>query len=169
MGRAAPFGREQLNGSTIDTQTFSDLPSQTPEQETAMHRRFFLAAGLVIPFVFTAAMPSAKAAERKPFDMASFEAAQQRGARILVDISASWCPTCKAQKPIIDSLAGQPANKDLVIFAVDFDSQKPVVRQFGARSQSTLIAFRGKTETGRSVGDTNPGSIAALVQSNLTR
>lgn len=134
-----------------------------------MHRRFFLAAALVMPLALVAVMSSAKAAERKPFDLASFEAAQQRGARILVDIAAGWCPTCKAQKPIIDSLADQPANKDLVIFAVDFDSQKPIVRQLGARSQSTLIAFRGKTETGRSVGDTNPGSIAALVQSNLTR
>src|SRR3546814_13500821 len=94
---------------------------------------------------------------------------RSRGARILVDISASWCPTCKAQKPIIDSLADQPANKDLVIFAVDFDSQKPIVRQLGAQSQSTLIAFKGKTETGRSVGDTDPSSIAALVRSNLAR
>jgi hypothetical protein len=56
-----------------------------------------------------------------------------------------------------------------VIFAVDFDSQKPVVRQFRAQSQSTLIAFRGKAETARSVGDTNPGSIAALVQSTVTK
>ncbi|HEY9568628.1 MAG TPA: thioredoxin family protein [Thalassobaculum sp.] len=134
-----------------------------------MHRRFFLAAALVMPLASVAVMSSATAAERKPFDLASFEAAQQRGARILVDISASWCPTCKAQKPIIDSLADQPANKDLVIFAVDFDSQKPIVRQLGAQSQSTLIAFKGKTETGRSVGDTDPSSIAALVRSNLAR
>ena len=74
-----------------------------------------------------------------------------------------------AQKPIIDSLAEQPNNSDLVIFSVDFDSQKPVVREFGARSQSTLIAFRGKTEMARSVGDTDPASIAALVQSTLTK
>jgi thiol-disulfide isomerase/thioredoxin len=115
------------------------------------------------------AISAATAAERKTFDTASFEVAQQHGERILVDISATWCPTCKAQKPIIDSLAEQPANKDLVIFAVDFDSQKPVVRDFRAQSQSTLIAFRGKTETARSVGDTDPGSIAALVQSTVTK
>ncbi|TGQ32524.1 thioredoxin [Mesorhizobium sp. M00.F.Ca.ET.216.01.1.1] len=107
------------------------------------------------------AISAASAAERNTFDTASFEAAQQRGARILVDISATWCPTCKAQKPIIDSLAEQPVNKDLVIFAVDFDSQKSVVREFRAQSQSTLIAFQDKTETGRSVGDTDPNSIAA--------
>jgi len=134
-----------------------------------MQRRLFLATLVAMPLVIQFATADAIAAERKTFDEASFKAAQQQGARILVDISATWCPTCKAQKPIIDSLAEQPANTDLVIFTVDFDSQKPVVRQFSARSQSTLIAFKGKTETGRSVGDTNPGSIAALVHSNRTK
>jgi thioredoxin 1 len=111
---------------------------------------------------------SANAAERKVYDPASFAAAEASGGRILIDISATWCPTCKAQKPIVDSLADQPANKDLVIFAVDFDSQKSVVRDFGAQMQSTLIAFKGKAETARSVGDTDPASIAALVDSNRT-
>ena len=46
---------------------------------------------------------------------------------------------------------------------VDFDSQKDAVRRFGAPMQSTLIAFKGGRETGRSVGDTNPQSIAALL------
>jgi hypothetical protein len=36
-----------------------------------------------------------------------------------------------------------------------------------ATSQSTLIAFKGETEKARSVGDTNPASIAALVKSAL--
>jgi len=130
-----------------------------------MQRREFLICaftGALAPWLTTSV---ASAVERKAFDAESFAAAQRRGARILVDITAAWCPTCKAQKPIIDSLVTRPENNDLVIFSVDFDSQKPVVRQFGAQSQSTLIAFRGKTETARSVGDTDPVSIAALVRS----
>lgn len=107
------------------------------------------------------------AAERKSFDATDFAAAQARGERILIDISATWCPTCKAQKPIIEGLAAAPDNSDLVIYDVDFDAMKDVVRSLGARMQSTLIAFKGKTETARSVGDTNPTSIAALVASNL--
>jgi thioredoxin 1 len=112
---------------------------------------------------------SALSAERKAFDAKSFAQAQSSGAPILVDISATWCPTCKAQKPIVDSLAEQPENKGLIIFAVDFDGQKPVVREFHAQSQSTLIAFQGKTEVARSVGDTDPRSIAALVKATLTK
>lgn len=133
-----------------------------------MQRRQFLMSALAFSLASRIAT-DATAVERKAFDQASFQAAQQRGARILVDISATWCPTCKAQAPIIDSLAGQPSNSDLMIFSVDFDSQKPTVREFGARSQSTLIAFRGKTETARSVGDTDPASISALVQSTLAK
>ena len=110
---------------------------------------------------------AAHAAQRQVFDQASFAAAQAKGERILVDISATWCPTCKAQKPIISSLADNPVNSDLVIFDVDFDSQKPVVRAFGAQMQSTLIALKGKTETARSVGDTDPASLAQLIASNI--
>ena len=119
--------------------------------------------------VLSLAVPvgAAHAAQRQTFDQASFAAAQVKGERILVDISATWCPTCKAQKPIISSLADNPVNSDLVIFDVDFDSQKPVVRAFGAQMQSTLIAFKGKTETARSVGDTDPASLAQLIASNI--
>jgi thioredoxin 1 len=113
-------------------------------------------------FIFTGAL----AGERRTYSPSDFEAAQAAGGRILVDITASWCPTCKAQRPIVDALAAKPENADLVIFDVDFDAQKEAVRGFNARMQSTLIAFLGRTETARSVGDTDPESIAALIKSN---
>ena len=111
-------------------------------------------------------LASAHAAEHRTFEATDFARAQAQGERILIDISATWCPTCKAQKPTIESLAAAPENADLVIYDVDFDSMKDVVRGFGAQMQSTLIAYLGATETARSVGDTDPTSIAALVASN---
>jgi thioredoxin 1 len=107
------------------------------------------------------------AAETKTFDPESFAAAEQAGKPILVAIHASWCPTCKAQKPIISELMAEPKFKNLVYFVVDFDSQKEAVKYFGARMQSTLITFKGATETGRSVGDTEASSIAALLNMTL--
>jgi thioredoxin len=41
------------------------------------------------------------------------------------------------------------------------------VMRFGARLQSTLIVFKGDKEEGRSVGDTNRASIAALLNKAL--
>lgn len=105
----------------------------------------------------------AQSATLVPFEQAAFAAAQKAGKPILVDIWASWCPTCAQQKPIIEKLAADPAFKDFVILKVDFDSQKDVVRALGARAQSTLIVFRGEREQGRSVGDTDAASIRALL------
>ena len=107
------------------------------------------------------------AAEMKRFDQASFEVAQAQDRPIVVDITATWCPTCAAQKPIIESLAADPAYAEMVIFHVDFDDQKDVVRDLGAQMQSTLIAYNGQAETGRSVGDTDPKSIGLLFGSTL--
>lgn len=107
------------------------------------------------------------ATETRTYDPESFTAAQKAGKPILVAIHASWCPTCKAQKPILSDLMAEPKFKNLVYFVVDFDSQKDAVKFFGARMQSTLIAFKGATETGRSVGDTERSSIAALLNKTL--
>jgi thioredoxin 1 len=106
---------------------------------------------------------AAQAAEKINYDAKAFAAAQAAGKPILVEIHASWCPTCKAQAPILGNLEKQDKFKDLVVFHVDFDSQKDAVKAFGARMQSTLITFKGATETGRSVGDTNAASIATLL------
>ncbi len=107
------------------------------------------------------------AAERRAFDDKAFAAAQTAGRPILVDIAASWCPTCKAQKPIIEKLSAEPQYKDLLIFEVDFDAQKDVLKKFGARTQSTLIVFKGDKETGRSVGSTDESAIGDLLRKAL--
>src|ERR1700733_9447108 len=102
-----------------------------------------------------------------PFSAEAFEAAQAAGSPILIEIHADWCPTCKAQKPILDQLTAAPKFKDLKIFRVDFDAQKAVVKQFKAQMQSTLIVFKGAAEQGRSVGDTRQASISALLDKSL--
>ena len=109
----------------------------------------------------------ASAAEWKPFDASAFAAAQKDGKSILVDIFAVWCPVCRAQNPILVQLTREPKFKDMVVFKVDFDTQKDDVRALKAQSQSTLIVLRGETEKGRSVGDTAAASIAALLEKAL--
>jgi thioredoxin 1 len=107
------------------------------------------------------------ATETRPFTPDAFAAAQNAGKPVFVAIHASWCPTCAKQRPILGELMSEPKFKNLTYFVVDFDSQKDAVRFFGARMQSTLIAFKGGHETGRSVGDTDPSSIAALLDKTL--
>jgi thioredoxin len=109
----------------------------------------------------------ASAADKRPFDQAAFEAAQAAGKPILIDVTAPWCPTCKAQAPILKHLSADPRFKELVHFDIDFDSQKALLRKFNVWSQSTLICFKGKQEVGRSVGDTNAASIEALLAKSI--
>lgn len=117
--------------------------------------------GLLIPW------RSAQAADAMDFDSAKFLAAQKAGLPILVDITAPWCPTCWVQKPMLAILRNEDRFAKLQIFVVDFDSQKDAVRAFGARTQSTLIAYKGVIEVGRSVGDTHYDTIAALAAKAL--
>ncbi len=119
-----------------------------------------IAAGTIV------AVP-ANATTTLPFDDAAFAAAQKAGKPIFIAIHATWCPICKAQKPILSELMAEPKFKDLVYFTIDFDSQKDLVRRFGAQKQSTLISFKGEKEEGRSVGDSNAASIAALLNKVL--
>ena len=127
-------------------------------------RRSILIASLVAG-AFT---NSPALAETVPtFDAKAFADAQKAGRPILIAIHASWCPTCKAQAPILSELRADPKFKDLTYFMIDFDSQKDLVNRFGARMQSTLITFKGDKEEGRSVGDTKRDSIYALVGKSI--
>jgi thiol-disulfide isomerase/thioredoxin len=127
----------------------------------AMPKKLISALSAVV--VMSVLAFGARAAEKLNYDAKSFAAAQAAGKPILVEIHATWCPTCKAQAPILSDLEKQDKFKNLMVFRVDFDSQKDAVKAFGARMQSTLITFKGSQETGRSVGDTNPSSIAGLL------
>ena len=106
----------------------------------------------------------AMAGDISPFSQAAFDQLTAQGKPVLLDISASWCPTCRQQKPIIEHLMKQPAYKDVSTLTVDFDTSRAVLRKFKVASQSTLIAFKGSKEVARSVGDTTPAGIEELIK-----
>jgi thioredoxin-like negative regulator of GroEL len=132
-----------------------------------MTRNFFTGVMLAAVLAVFGLVSSAFAGTPTPFSAEAFKAAQASGTPILVEIHADWCPTCKAQTPIVERLSAGSKFQNLKIFRVDFDAQKPIVKQFGAQMQSTLIVFKGATEQGRSVGDTKEASIASLLNKAL--
>ena len=69
-----------------------------------LSRRSVLMATVAASAVLVA---PAFAVETKAFDPQSFAAAQKEGKPILVGIHASWCPTCKAQDPILGDLMAE--------------------------------------------------------------
>lgn len=120
---------------------------------------------LVMAFTLLAA--AASAGEIKAYSQADFDKLTAAGKPVIVDVTASWCPTCKAQKPIIDGLMKQPAYKDVTLLTVDFDTNKDLLKKFKVTMQSTLIAYKGAAEVGRSVGDTTPAGLEGLVKKSV--
>lgn len=118
----------------------------------------------ILALALSAFATLASAGPSEPYTQKRFDELAAQGKPALVAVHADWCPTCKAQKPILGELMGRPEFKDVTELIVDFDAQKPVVKQYKVSMQSTLIAFKGGKEVGRSVGDTTKAGIEGLVK-----
>jgi thiol-disulfide isomerase/thioredoxin len=103
----------------------------------------------------------------RPFSTGALKTAQAKGEPILVDAFAPWCPTCRAQAPTLDAIAASPNYARLVILRLDFDHQIDEKKALGINQQSTLIAFKGTKEVGRTLGVTLPEQIKAFAAAPL--
>lgn len=97
----------------------------------------------------------------QPYDDASFKEAQAAGKTVLINVTASWCPTCKKQEPTIKAVEKERPN--LVVYDVDFDTAKDVLQRLKVRAQSTLIVYKGPKEVARSTAETDPGHLRAMI------
>lgn len=123
-------------------------------------RSFAVAAGLGLAWL------TASAAEM-PFDKAQFDAALAQGKPVIVDFSASWCPTCKAQKPIVEGLMKEKKLEPVTLFVADYDKETALKKQLGVTQQSTFVVFKAGKEVGRSTGQTQKQAIAELFDKAL--
>jgi len=126
--------------------------------------KFLLRYILILSLLMVA---SSAMADTVPYTQAIFDKLQHEGQPILVGVHADWCPTCRAQAPIIESLIKQKNYRGITSLRVDFDNQKDVLRAFHVSRQSTLIVFKGGKEVGRSLGDTSPEGIESLLRKAL--
>jgi thioredoxin len=121
----------------------------------------------VIAALLLASPWAAIGAEIQTYSKDAFQQAQTAGKPILVFVTASWCPNCLKQQPIVDTMAKDKLFADAVLFVVNFDSDKQALKDLNVLMQSTLIAFNGKTERARSTAVTDPEAIRALFQKAL--
>jgi thioredoxin 1 len=101
------------------------------------------------------------------FDKAKFDAAMARGLPVIVDFSATWCPTCKQQKPIVQGLLKEKKLQPVTLFLADFDFEEGLKQQLGVTMQSTFVVFKGGKEVGRSTGQTQKQAISDLFDKAL--
>jgi thioredoxin-like negative regulator of GroEL len=117
----------------------------------------------LLAFAAMAAAVSARAAEFRDFDRATFEAARVAGRPTILDVHAWWCPVCASQGRTIKKAAVAPQYDNLLVLRIDYDKQKPEWRSFGVNKQATLIAFKHGREVGRVAFETNHAKIEALL------
>ena len=103
-----------------------------------------------------------------PFTPEAFQKAQASDKPLLIEVYAPWCPICARQQPIMKELETSSKYSGVTVLRVDFDHQKDVLRDLHVAMQSTLIAFHGKTETGRLVGVVKRDEIDHLFASALS-
>lgn len=116
-------------------------------------------------FSFTVAT-STFALDIVPYTPAALAKAQQSGKSYALHFHADWCPVCRAQTRAMDALKADP-KLNLTVFVVDYDTNKPLRKPYRVHTQSTLIAFKGKQETARLAGETDPDKIRAVLASAL--
>jgi len=115
----------------------------------------------ILALLFSAG--TAVAAGPAPYDAAVFKQAQAAGKPIVIEIHADWCGECKMQNRVLNRLEEEATYSGFVRLRVDFDRQKELVRQFAARTQSTLVVYKGGKEVARAVGITRESVIRSLL------
>jgi thiol-disulfide isomerase/thioredoxin len=118
------------------------------------------AAFSVMLICFATLAPAAEV----PFDQAQFDSMRAAGKPVAVVFHADWCPTCRAQAPVLKDLAQSPDLKSVTLYVANFDTEKALKKSLGVTKQSTIVVFKNGKESARSTGDTQQDSLAALLR-----
>ncbi len=93
------------------------------------------------------------------------------GQTVLLDFSAVWCSTCRAQGRAIQALRDEnPAFDEAITFVrVDWDQygRSELAQSLSVPRRSTLILLRGETELGRIVANPSASAIEDLLERAL--
>jgi thioredoxin 1 len=122
---------------------------------------------LPLALVALAAAVPAHAADVRKFDVAAFNAAKAQNRSILVDVKAWWCPVCASQNRTIKKIVANPAYNQLIIFELNFDTQKAERQALSVTRQATLIGYRGQRQVGRLDFVTDKEKIGSLLAATV--
>ncbi|HEY9130951.1 MAG TPA: thioredoxin family protein [Dyella sp.] len=102
-----------------------------------------------------------------PFNQQQFDQALAAGKPAVVYFHADWCPTCRAQQPIVSRLAKEQQFQPVTVFVADFDKESALKKSLRVAQQSTFVVFKQGHEVTRSTGQTQESAIRATFQSAL--
>jgi len=120
----------------------------------------------IVAALIVGAATLSQALEIKPYTAAALAAAQKADKPVAVHFHADWCPTCRAQEKVLQTLKAEPG-LDITVLVANYDTEKELKRRFNVRAQSTLVVLRGQQEWARLVGDTTTTSIREALKTAL--
>lgn len=133
-----------------------------------MKRREFMALGAALAL---SPLPAWANTGWIDYGWGTLEPLLAQGDTVLLDYSATWCGTCKAQERAITAIrAANPAYDTNITFVrVDWDNfgREPITTGRNIPRRSTLVLLRGDQELGRIVADTRSAQIQALMDLGL--
>ena len=94
-----------------------------------------------------------QALDLKPYSEAAIQEAQQSGKPHAIHFHADWCPTCRAQEKVLQSLKDDK-EIDLSVYVANYDKERDLKKKLNVRTQSTLVVYHGAEERARLAGDT---------------
>ena len=122
----------------------------------------------LITLLALAPLSLAWASSKEPFTQERFDQLQSAGEVVLIDVYATWCPTCAKQQAVLEAYKKANPDKNLHTLVVDYDKQKDVVKAFRAPRQSTLLLFKGAKQHWFSVAETREQVIAEALDKTFS-
>ncbi|MGB6310247.1 MAG: thioredoxin family protein [Steroidobacteraceae bacterium] len=107
-------------------------------------------------------------AGEQPYTAATLSRMLAAGQPVVVDFHADWCPTCRAQAPIVKDLLSTPELKNVTVLLADYDTELALRKSLKVANQSTFVVFRQGKEVARSTGDTTRDGLAALFKKAIS-
>ena len=123
--------------------------------------------GIVSALLLMTTLSGLSMAGEMPFDPVHYEAMRNSGKPFAVVFHADWCPTCRAQAPVLKELTQSPEFMGITLFVANFDTEKVLERSLGISKQSTIVVFRNGKETARSTGDTQYDTLSEILRSAI--
>ncbi|SDE35585.1 MULTISPECIES: thioredoxin family protein [Kordiimonas] len=97
------------------------------------------------------------------YSPARFAELMARDEPVMVEIYASWCPTCLLQHRAFETLQKEGRAPRIRAVRVDFDRDRSFIEEHGYRGTGLIVVFRNGREVERAAGLTSADDIAAFL------
>lgn len=101
------------------------------------------------------------------FNEEGFDRALESNALMLVDFWATWCGPCRMLGPVIEQIAEDYEDKDVVIGKVDVDQNMELAHRYGIMGVPTVLLLKGEEEIQRFVGVQSADVYTDAIDGNL--